>query len=67
MNYLVMLGNEEYFTGFDEENKTAQSSRDKEEIPKGYIFTNQTDALAMLEEVRNLFNGDEGVRVVLDA
>ncbi|WP_167630247.1 hypothetical protein [Listeria valentina] len=71
MNYLIMLGNEEYLTGLNvseniEEN-TVSSSTKKEDVPKEFIFTNQSDALATLEEVRSLFNGDEGIRVVLDA
>ncbi|MBC1521415.1 hypothetical protein HB912_07125 [Listeria aquatica] len=71
MNYLIMLGNEEYLTGYNIskniEEDTVSSSTQREDVPKEFIFTNQSDALATLEEVRSLFNDDEGIRVVLDA
>lgn len=63
MKYLIMLGNEEYLTKLNLSNKEVQSSTDRLEAMR---FSNQSEAIDKLNEVRELFTDADGIRIVLD-
>lgn len=64
MKYLIMLGNEEFLTAFEPEAEVqVLTDTSKEEALR---FTSQDKALAMLARVRDFYNHDSGIRIVLD-